>query len=125
MLVPPGGKDSSSGSDEPGTGNVVLEEAAVLKGREPLFIAVSASGKARGKAGPEDFEPEVGGTFGAADDVDEEFEAAGSIDPEGCVEAGGSSEEGLNCAGLPAQLGYCTDKFWGASAWNTSCVGEE
>lgn len=43
MLVPPGGKDSSSGKDEPGAGNVVLEETAVSKGRELPFIAVTAS----------------------------------------------------------------------------------
>ncbi|KAL9617741.1 MAG: hypothetical protein Q9204_008464 [Flavoplaca sp. TL-2023a] len=131
MLVPPGGKDSSSGSVElqhVGAGNVVLEEAAVLKGRELPFIAVTASDEYQSDAGPEDFEPVVGGAFGAAVDVDEESEAAGStdeIDPEGCVEADGSSEEGLNCSGLPAQLGFCTDKFWGAGAWNTSSVGEE
>ena len=46
MLVPPGGKDSSSGSVELGAGNVVLEEAAVLKGRELPFIAGTASGTA-------------------------------------------------------------------------------
>ena len=66
--------------------------------------------------------------MGSVEEVDEEFEAAGStdeIDPKGFVEADGSFEEDLNCSGLPAQLGYCIDKFWGAGAWNTSSVGEE
>ncbi|KAL9629301.1 MAG: hypothetical protein Q9204_005349 [Flavoplaca sp. TL-2023a] len=127
MLVPPGGKDSSSGSDEPDTGNVVLEEAAVLKGRELPFIAGTASDEYQSDAGLEDFEPVVGGTLGSVEDVDKEFEAAGStdeIDPAGLVEGDGSIEEDLNWSGLPAQPGYCIDKFWGAGAWNISSVGE-